>query len=343
MPRESATEASHVTRPKAPAPATRSRKPSVKVSKKESEQDEPESEGGSEGTEAIGKGRPTGVRPTRQASRAASNKIKEARVAEQVQAAKDAAKDAALVNQANEAEAAEVGRKTSRGRTRKKKTETANEADDGQPPLSEPASAVDVPASEAAQLQADAKEDDVADGTVIEHPPSEASDVDDPAETEEPEVVSEQMVTKAKAKSSRTRAQKEQPAGNDTEIQGKTQRKSSKRTTRTTASAENDRDESADELDLISDPPQTGASDLDADNTRSSSPVRSPLTQLKLLNNLQISDKERSMTLGQWLQYKADEAASEMKVQGEVQIQDLQKRMAEGRQTIEKTLLNRTQ
>ncbi|KAN0061870.1 hypothetical protein ACQY0O_005864 [Thecaphora frezii] len=70
----------------------------------------------------------------------------------------------------------------------------------------------------------------------------------------------------------------------------------------------------------------------------SPAPLRSPLTQLAMLDQLELSEAERGMTLGQWLQLKADEAAEEMRREGERQIQDLERRMAQGRTTIERTL-----
>lgn len=75
-----------------------------------------------------------------------------------------------------------------------------------------------------------------------------------------------------------------------------------------------------------------------SDEDRPARTSRAPLSQLSQLDTLQLDDKQRSMTLGLWLQFKADAAAQEMRQSGLAQLQDLENQMQAGRAAVERAL-----
>uniref|UniRef100_V5EZ06 BIR-domain-containing protein n=1 Tax=Kalmanozyma brasiliensis (strain GHG001) TaxID=1365824 RepID=V5EZ06_KALBG len=113
---------------------------------------------------------------------------------------------------------------------------------------------------------------------------------------------------------------------------------------------------SADSIDIV---PET---DLDTDaalpNTGSQATIRgaprwssiaamapstgrSPLSHLPQLSKLDLDDSQRAMTLGEWLQAKAEAAAIEMRAEGEAQLADLENQFRTGRVTMERRLRGR--
>ena len=68
---------------------------------------------------------------------------------------------------------------------------------------------------------------------------------------------------------------------------------------------------------------------------------RAPLSQLPQLATLELDEAQRSMTLGEWLQMKAEAAADEMREAGEAQLADLENQVRAGRATIERRLRGR--
>ncbi|CDW99041.1 hypothetical protein [Sporisorium scitamineum] len=73
----------------------------------------------------------------------------------------------------------------------------------------------------------------------------------------------------------------------------------------------------------------------------SSSTGRTPLTHLPQLTKLDIDDTQRAMTLGEWMQMKAEQAAMEMRMDGEAQLADLENQLRIGRMAIERRLRGR--
>lgn len=73
----------------------------------------------------------------------------------------------------------------------------------------------------------------------------------------------------------------------------------------------------------------------------SSSTGRTPLSHLPQLAKLDLDDKQRAMTLGEWMQMKAEKAAIEMRLDGEEQLADLENQLRLGRMAIERRLRGR--
>ncbi|SNX86334.1 uncharacterized protein MEPE_05043 [Melanopsichium pennsylvanicum] len=73
-------------------------------------------------------------------------------------------------------------------------------------------------------------------------------------------------------------------------------------------------------------------------STLSSGNGRIPLSQLEQLSTLEVDESERAMTLGEWLQMKAQASALEMRVEGEAQLADLENELRLGRNIIETRL-----
>lgn len=68
---------------------------------------------------------------------------------------------------------------------------------------------------------------------------------------------------------------------------------------------------------------------------------RTPLWHLPQLATLNLDESQRRMTLGDWLQMKADAAALEMRAEGEAQLEDLENQLRIGRIAIERRLRGR--
>ncbi len=101
---------------------------------------------------------------------------------------------------------------------------------------------------------------------------------------------------------------------------------------------------SADDSDALL--PNTGSQATIRGAPRSSSVAainigRSPLSHLPQLTSLDLDDAQRAMTLGEWLQAKAEAAAIEMRAEGEAQLADLENQFRAGRGAMERRLRGR--
>ncbi|TKY89052.1 hypothetical protein EX895_001583 [Sporisorium graminicola] len=75
--------------------------------------------------------------------------------------------------------------------------------------------------------------------------------------------------------------------------------------------------------------------------TMASSTGRTPLSHLPQLTKLELDDSQKGLTLGEWMQMKADTAAIEMRLDGEAQLADLENQLRIGRMAIERRLRGR--
>ncbi|PWN54126.1 BIR-domain-containing protein [Violaceomyces palustris] len=66
--------------------------------------------------------------------------------------------------------------------------------------------------------------------------------------------------------------------------------------------------------------------------------IRIAPPRLEKLTNLELDERQRSMTLDEWLNEMAAQACREMTIRGEREIEELERRMEQGRSAIERTL-----
>ncbi|SPO28815.1 uncharacterized protein UTRI_05128_B [Ustilago trichophora] len=87
--------------------------------------------------------------------------------------------------------------------------------------------------------------------------------------------------------------------------------------------------------------PRPSSSFASSPPTAASSTVRTPLSQLPQLTTLDLDESQRAMTLGEWLQMKAEAAAQEMREAGEAQLAEFENQLRLNRGVIERRLRGR--
>ncbi|KAJ9474674.1 Protein BIR1 [Pseudozyma hubeiensis] len=160
-----------------------------------------------------------------------------------------------------------------------------------------------------------------------------------------PSMSSEADVEPALHRSSRSVSNALESIGsNSSSVRSSSKRGSTKSSSAASASEAIDADS-----DVYSDLPNTGSQATIRGAPRSSSVAvisstaagRTPLANITQLSSLNLDAAQRSMTVGEWLQAKAEEAAREMRAEGEAQLAELEKQLRSGRVDVERVLRGR--
>ncbi|GAC98224.1 hypothetical protein PHSY_005813 [Pseudozyma hubeiensis SY62] len=126
-------------------------------------------------------------------------------------------------------------------------------------------------------------------------------------------------------------------------------RSASKRGSTKSSSAASAEDVIDADSDVHSDLPNAGSQATIRGAPRSSSIAmisstaagRTPLANITQLSSLNLDAAQRTMTVGEWLQAKAEEAAREMRAEGEAHLVELEKQLRSGRIDVERVLRGR--